>query len=202
MDATLQDLKFAGRTLLKRPAFPSLVIATLALGIGAATAIFSIADAILLRPLPYPEPNRIVVFNETGPGGRMTLGWPNYLDFRDRATSFEATAAYQGTAFTVLVRRRRRPHRPAGRDRWCMARGDFDAEWDGRTRRGRIRQTLNPYSTDSVLRIVHSLLLSDERGFLLHASSILCDGRAYLFTGPSVRERRRWSGWLRPTPYC
>jgi hypothetical protein len=70
-------------------------------------------------------------------------------------------------------------------DRWCMTRGDFDAEWDGRTRLGRIRQTLNPYSTDSVLRIVHSLLLSNERGFLLHASSVICDGRAYLFTGPS-----------------
>jgi hypothetical protein len=69
--------------------------------------------------------------------------------------------------------------------RWRMARGDFDAEWDGRTRRGRIRQTLNPYSTDSVLRIVHSLLLCGDRGFLLHASSVVLDGRAFLFTGPS-----------------
>ena len=63
MDAIGQDLKFAVRSLLKRPSFPILVVATLALGIGAATAIFSIVDAILLRPLPFPAPERLVVFN-------------------------------------------------------------------------------------------------------------------------------------------
>ncbi len=102
MDAIRQDLKFAARSLAERPSFSIIVIATLALGIGAATAIFSIVDAILVRPLPYAQPERLVVFNETTPRGRMTLGWPNYVDFRDRATSFEAVAAYQRTAFTVL----------------------------------------------------------------------------------------------------
>jgi hypothetical protein len=70
-------------------------------------------------------------------------------------------------------------------DVWRMARGDFDATWDASTRRGRITQTLNPYSTDSVLRIVHSLLLGADAGFLLHASSLVADGRAYVFTGQS-----------------
>jgi hypothetical protein len=69
--------------------------------------------------------------------------------------------------------------------RWRMRRGDFDAEWDAGTGRGTIRQTSNPYSTDSVLRIVHSALLGADRGFLLHASSVVCGGRAYVFTGPS-----------------
>jgi hypothetical protein len=68
---------------------------------------------------------------------------------------------------------------------WRMSRGDFDAEWSADSRRGRIRQTRNPYSTDSVLRIVHSLLLCNSRGFLLHASSVVLNGRAHVFTGPS-----------------
>lgn len=68
---------------------------------------------------------------------------------------------------------------------WRIVRGDFEAEWDSATGMGRIRQTRNPYSTDSVLRILHSVLLAGEHGFLLHASSLVLDGRAYVFTGPS-----------------
>jgi hypothetical protein len=68
---------------------------------------------------------------------------------------------------------------------WIMQRGDFQAEWNVAARRGRIRQTLNPYAIDSVLRIVHTLVLASEGGFLLHASSAVRNGRAYLFTGPS-----------------
>lgn len=68
---------------------------------------------------------------------------------------------------------------------WHLSRGDFDARWSPATRRGHIRQTLNPYSTDSVLRIVQSLVLSGENGFLLHASSMVRHGQAYVFTGPS-----------------
>jgi hypothetical protein len=68
---------------------------------------------------------------------------------------------------------------------WRLRRGDFRAEWDPETRRGWIRQRLSPYAADSVLRIVHTLLLSREHGFLLHASSVVRNARAYLFTGPS-----------------
>ena len=70
-------------------------------------------------------------------------------------------------------------------DRWRLRRGDFRAEWSNDTRRGWIRQTLSPYAADAVLRIVHTLLLSRERGFLLHASSAVRNGKAFLFTGPS-----------------
>jgi hypothetical protein len=69
--------------------------------------------------------------------------------------------------------------------RWFMKRGDFCAEWDPSTNCGRIRQTANPYSLDSVLRILHTLLLAREGGFLLHAASAVRNGRAFLFTGPS-----------------
>jgi hypothetical protein len=69
--------------------------------------------------------------------------------------------------------------------RWLMKRGDFRAEWNPSTARGRIQQTSNPYSLDSVLRIVHTLLLAREGGFLLHASSAIRNGRAFLFSGVS-----------------
>jgi hypothetical protein len=74
-----------------------------------------------------------------------------------------------------------------GRDgRWTMERGDFRAEWDVAQRRGRIWQTANPYAIDSILRIVHTLVLAaDGSGFLLHASSAIRGGRAFVFTGPS-----------------
>jgi hypothetical protein len=68
---------------------------------------------------------------------------------------------------------------------WQMRRGDFRAQWDPETARGRIRQAANPYSMDSVLRIVHTILLAKEGGFLLHASSAVRNGRAFLFAGVS-----------------
>jgi hypothetical protein len=69
--------------------------------------------------------------------------------------------------------------------RWLMERGDFRAEWNPSTSRGRIKQRLNPYSLDSVLRIVHTLLLARKGGFLMHASSAIRNGRAFLFSGVS-----------------
>jgi hypothetical protein len=68
---------------------------------------------------------------------------------------------------------------------WLLRRGDFRAQWDPRAKRGRIRQSANPYSIDSVLRIVHSLILAREGGFLLHAASVIRNRRAYLFSGVS-----------------
>lgn len=69
--------------------------------------------------------------------------------------------------------------------RWSMERGDFRAEWDPAAASGRIRQTANPYSIDSVLRILHTLLLATEGGFLVHAASAVRNGRAFLFAGLS-----------------
>jgi hypothetical protein len=68
---------------------------------------------------------------------------------------------------------------------WLLERGDFQARWDPLTGLGRVRQTANPYALDSVLRILHSLVISARGGFLLHAASGICDGRAYLFSGVS-----------------
>jgi hypothetical protein len=68
---------------------------------------------------------------------------------------------------------------------WLLERGDFQARWNPLTGRGRVRQTANPYALDSVLRILHSLVISARGGFLLHAASGVCGGRAYLFSGVS-----------------
>lgn len=68
---------------------------------------------------------------------------------------------------------------------WRIERGDFLAEWNPLSRRGWVKQSANPHPTDTVLRIVHSLLLAEEGGFLLHASSVVRKGRAFLFAGVS-----------------
>jgi hypothetical protein len=88
------DLRQALRMLLKRPAFTLVAVLTLGLGIGANTAIFSVVNGVLLRPLPYPEPDRVVrIWELSAKGAHMDLSNPNFLDWR-RATSFEPMAAY------------------------------------------------------------------------------------------------------------
>ncbi len=69
--------------------------------------------------------------------------------------------------------------------RWLLQRGDFRAEWDPAARRGSIRQRANPYSIDAVLRIVHTLVLAKQGGFLLHSASAIRNGKAFLFAGVS-----------------
>jgi hypothetical protein len=68
---------------------------------------------------------------------------------------------------------------------WFLQRGDFRARWDASASRGHIRQSRNPYAIDSVLRIVHTLILARQGGFLVHAASAIRDGRAFLFAGVS-----------------
>jgi hypothetical protein len=76
-----------------------------------------------------------------------------------------------------------RVEREAGQ--WSMGRGDFEADWNPGAARGIIRQSANPYSLNSMLRIIHTLLLAEQGGFLVHASSAVRNGRAFLFAGVS-----------------
>lgn len=88
----MNDLRFAFRQLRQSPAFTAIAVLTLALGIGANTAIFSVVNAVLLRPLPYPEPERIVYLNEANGGTNTSIALPDYIDWRKDAKSFEHLA--------------------------------------------------------------------------------------------------------------
>ena len=89
------DLRFAIRTLAKSPSFALISIVSLALGIGANTAMFSYVDAVLLRPLPVPDSGRIVEVDSTAPGTRLgRLSYPDYVDLRDRTKTLQALACY------------------------------------------------------------------------------------------------------------
>ncbi|HSG09851.1 MAG TPA: ABC transporter permease [Longimicrobiales bacterium] len=103
MDAIGQDLRFAVRTLFKSPGFALVALVTLSLGIGANTAVFSVVSGVLLRPLPFDDPEELVWLQEIGNhGGTMSVAWPNYTDWRDQSTSFAALAAVNDFNATVL----------------------------------------------------------------------------------------------------
>src|SRR5215510_14076171 len=90
-----QDLRFGARMLLKRPGFTLIAVLTLALGIGANTAIFSIVNAVLLRPFAYQEPARLVIVQERGEGGGrgFSPSYPNFVDWRAQNTAFASIVA-------------------------------------------------------------------------------------------------------------
>lgn len=105
----MNDLRFAFRQLRKSPAFTFIAVVTLALGIGANTAMFSIVHAVLLRPLPYPQPDRIVAVHESAPGqSSVSLSFPDYIDFRRDATSFQdglALSRFDGDSLSGVSNR-------------------------------------------------------------------------------------------------
>jgi putative ABC transport system permease protein len=99
----LQDLRYAARSYLKAPSFTIVILTTLALGIGASTAIFSMVNGILLQPLPLPDPGRLIYVNETNSnsGGTISVSWPNFLDWRARAQSFAALSNSREESYTL-----------------------------------------------------------------------------------------------------
>jgi len=102
METLIADIRVGIRSLLKRPGFTTIAILTLALGIGASTAIFSVVDGVLLRPLPYPQSEQLVQLREVSQrGGRMAFAEPNFIDLRTRSHTFEGVAQYSGSLTTV-----------------------------------------------------------------------------------------------------
>ena len=102
MSNLFQDLVYGVRWLRKHPGFALLAVATLAVGIGVNTAMFSVINAVLLRPLSYPEPDRIVWMNESGDEvNNRFVSYPNFVDWRGRNQIFEAMSTFKGWSVNV-----------------------------------------------------------------------------------------------------
>lgn len=102
MQSLLLDLRYALRSLLRTPAFTVVAVATLALGIGANTAIFSLVNAVLLRPLPYPAADRLYVINESANGSfERHVSGHEYAEWRDQNRTFQDVLMYEGGGFNI-----------------------------------------------------------------------------------------------------
>ena len=102
----LQDLRYAVRTLRRTPALSFVMVASLAIGIGANTAIFSVVNALLLKPLPYPDPDRLAVLWLRSPGINIPQDWPSpgeFIDVRTQNRSFEEMSISRGTSGALLT---------------------------------------------------------------------------------------------------
>jgi putative ABC transport system permease protein len=97
------DVRTALRALRTRPGFTLIAIVTLALGIGANIAVYTVVHGVLLAPLPYDDPSEVVVLNEVTPQfpNPISVSWQNYMDWRDRSRSFDAVAAFRTTQLTL-----------------------------------------------------------------------------------------------------
>ncbi|MGE5246260.1 MAG: ADOP family duplicated permease [Betaproteobacteria bacterium] len=107
LDAVMQDLRFGGRSLRKHPGYAAIVVLTLALGIGANTALFSVVHAVLLAPLPYANGERLVEIRQEAPGiglDDMSLSAKEVADYRAQAATLDAVVEYHQMSFNLLGR--------------------------------------------------------------------------------------------------
>src|SRR5262249_55673678 len=97
-----QDLRYGARMLLKNPGFTTIAVVTLALGIGANTAIFSVVNAVLIRAFPYRDAERLVIVWETRRGEQNTVSPANFFDWQDQNSVFDGMAAYADTRVNFM----------------------------------------------------------------------------------------------------
>ena len=96
MGTFVKDLRYGLRMMAKNPGFTAVAVLTLALGIGVSTTLFSVVNGVLLNPLPYPQPDRLVaLYSRTADSPRWSIPYPNFLDWVRDNRSFSALAAYR-----------------------------------------------------------------------------------------------------------
>src|SRR6187399_2451443 len=104
----MTDIRYGIRQLIKHPGFTIIAVLTLALGIGANTAIFSVVNAVLLKPLPFPAPEELVAIGAINPSEAISpprlysLCFPDFADFREQNQSFSSMAVYRGRTLALL----------------------------------------------------------------------------------------------------
>ena len=102
-DDMIQDVRYGFRMLLKHPGFSIVVILTLAIGIGANAALFSVVNGVLLKPLPYPQPEQLMTLHQSKPNfATGAIPYPNFLDWQRENTTFSAMAISRGSSFSLL----------------------------------------------------------------------------------------------------
>ena len=102
MNTFRQDVRYALRMLGQSPGFTTIAVMTLALGIGANTALFSVVNGVLLNPLPYPEPDRLVaLYSRTSAFSQLAISYPNFLDWQRNNHSLASIAAYHSEDFNL-----------------------------------------------------------------------------------------------------
>src|SRR5213082_1845902 len=102
----LNDIRYGQRQLIKHPAFTIIAILTLALGIGANTAIFSVVNPVLLKPLPFPEPDQLIALGNIDRRQKSqmdlnALSYPDFFDFRDQNRTLASVAVYRDRSFAL-----------------------------------------------------------------------------------------------------
>ena len=103
MDTLIKDIRFAIRSLLRRPGFTAIAVLTLAIGIGINAALFSVVNGVLLNPLPFPEPDQLVVMDQSKPNFEAgAIPYPNFLDLRKENQTFSAMSIFRGAAFSLV----------------------------------------------------------------------------------------------------
>ena len=116
LEVFVQDIRYGVRMLLRSPIFTAVALTTIAISIGANTAMFSLVDAILLRPLPYPDPQRLIVVgtNQLGESTMSPMGTADFLAWRDRQQSFEQVAVLDGASGSFALSGMGAPERIPG----------------------------------------------------------------------------------------
>ncbi|MEE8584797.1 MAG: ABC transporter permease [Acidobacteriota bacterium] len=198
MDEIRQGLRSGLRLIFKRPGFCALIAGTLALGIGASSVIFSVIDAVLLRPLPFPQPGRLVVMHETLPDfGDAGTSYNTFAHWRERGTAFEGVAAVN--SFESNLESGEAPERIAG----ASVSSDYFAVMGLAALEGR---TLEPQDfrpgAESVVLISRRLRQRRFAGQPVIGQTLRLDGQVFTIAGVMPTAHRNptlgWRDFWRP----